>query len=308
MVSSINSVEEEVLSQPDTLDKEIRRPVPERLAPGTVIVGAGDSYAAGVCASQLASLRFPVSDPLSLLDMRDLGERDLCIVSVSGRTRTNIEVAKMARRTGRAVTVVSSFRDSPLACLADRVIELPFRPAPKSPGMLSFSLTLLALLRMTSPQFRCDFQRALSVAGNPSRSFRVSERGTTFILANWASYGVAVYGSAKVYEVLGSKAQPEELEQFGHMEIFSLTKQDSVNVISGLGSRKAALRLHRQLGEHGFSSSEVRMNRGNISERLFASVFALQLAVLREAKRLGLKRPAFLGSRAALAVSDSVIY
>ena len=81
-----------------------------------------------------------------------------------------------------------------------------------------------------------------------------------------------------------------------------------MNVLSGLGSRKAPAELHRELVLHGFRSSDMRANGKSGIERIFASIFALQLGVLREARRLGLQRPKFLDSRSAMAVSNAMIY
>lgn len=308
MTSTIRAVEEEVSNQPGVLADLLKRPDSMRLAPGTILVGAGDSYAAAECVSQLLSFRYLAADPLSVLAMSDLGDRDICIISVSGRTKTNVEVATMAKMTGRSVTAVTSFASSPLASSADNVVLLPFRPSPKSPGMLSFSMTLLALLKMTVPGLMCDFRHAFEAATPLARSLRFSRTGTTFLLGDWALYGACIYGAAKVYELLGLKAHAEQLEQFGHMELFSLSRRDSVNIITGMGSSKPAGILHTQLLRHRYGSSEIQLREGNGIERLFASVFALQLGVIRKAKSMRIKRPRFLDSRSALAVSDSVIY
>ena len=308
MEVTIKQVEMEVWSQPEALRVAVGDAELPRLPDDSLLVGAGDSYAAAVAASQISSLRVLASDPLALLDMTGLGERDVCIISVSGRTRTNLKVAEMARMTGRSVTAVTAFRDSPLAALADEVVELPFKPAPRSPGMLSFTLSLLALLKITLPDFACDFRAAFDSAVDASRSFRVSKSEVTFLLGNWALYGVSIYGAAKVYEILGRKAQAEQVEQFGHMELFSLSRGDSVNILSGLGLCKSERQLHSELLKHRYSSGVIQAAGNTGVEKLFASIFAVQLGILREAETMRLKKPSFLRSPSALSTSDAVIY
>jgi hypothetical protein len=306
---TIAEVEGEVLGQPGELAKAQADLEPGRLGDGAVIVGAGDSYAAAVCASQMSSLRVVAQDPLALLDMVDLGEREVCVVSVSGRTRTNLDVAKMAKTTGRSLVVVTANKDSQLAGLADRVVQLPFRPAPRTPGMLSFTLSLLALLKMSLPPFTCDFKAAFESAIPASRSFSISRKGATFVVGNWALYGVSIYAAAKVYEILGSKAQAEQLEQFGHMELFSVSRGDCVNVLSGLGLSRREKRLQSELGKGGYRSKIVLPEGGgNGVERLFSVIFAVQLAVLEAAKREGVEVASFTRSRSALSISDAMIY
>ena len=305
---TIADLEREVRSQPEALERALAGLDANRLGDGSLLVGAGDSYAAAVCASQLSSLRVIAQDPLALLDMADLGERSVCIVSVSGRTRTNLDVARVARANGRTLVAITADERSPLARLADRVVTLPYRPVPRTPGMLSFTLSLLALLKMALPDFRCDFRAAFQSAVPASRALSISRRGTTFMLGNRALYGVSIYGAAKVYELLGRKAQAEQLEQFGHMEVFSLSRSDSVNVLSGLGLRRREARLHSELAKRGYTSRLVQPEGKSGVERLFSVVFAVQLAVIGAARREGIEVPSFLRSRSALAVSDGVIY
>lgn len=305
---TIVQIEREVRRQPEELEKALAELEVGRLGDGSLIVGAGDSYAAAVCASQMSSLRVIAQDPLALLDMVNLGERDVCVVSVSGRTKTNLDVAKMANTTGRSLVAVTASRQSPLAKLADQVVELPFTPKRRTPGMLSFTLSLLALLKMTLPGFRCDFRAAFESAVAASKSLSISKRGTTFFLGNWALHGVSIYGAAKLYELLGWKAHAEQLEQFSHMEVFSLSPSDAVNVLSGLGLSWYERRLHAELAKQGFRSGLVLPQGKSGVERLFSVVFAVQLAVIDAAKREGVVYPAFTRLRPSLSISDAIIY
>lgn len=307
MASTIVELEREVEGQPDILSDALSSPSPAMIREGSLLIGAGDSYAAAVCASQLSSLRFLACDPLAALKVLEAEPRDLCIISVSGRTRTNLEAARMGRTKGRRIVAVTASRASPLGRLADIILELPFKPAARSPGMLSFSLTLLTVLRATLPPFRCDFHRAFAQGTALAGSFRLSPRGTTFLLGDWALYGVSLYGAAKVEELLAMKAQAVYLEQFGHGEVLSLSRRDTVNILSGLGSAKAPRRLLRELSLRRYSASDLRPAGTDDIERLFASVFAVQLGVLRAARRLGVKEARFLDAD-GLAISDAMIY
>ena len=133
-------------------------------------------------------------------------------------------------------------------------------------------------------------------------------RGTTYFLGNSAAHAVAVYSAAKVYEFLGTKSHAELLEEFGHMELFSLKKSDSVNILTFLDPSGVAARLNGALLAQGYASRLVSSRGSSLLERLFHSVFVAQLAVLREAQDRNLPAPMFTRKRKQLNISDSMIY
>ena len=96
---------------------------------------------------------------------------------------------------------------------------------------------------------------------------------------------MALYAAAKTYEFFGSRAQAEQLEQFSHMELFSLRKEDSVSVFSSSDRMAMGKKLVAALCANGYSASLVGPRGRNNLERLFYEVFLTQLSVVDTMKR-----------------------
>jgi hypothetical protein len=273
-----------------------------------ILVGAGDSYAASLCASFLAGPRVVALDPYSLHESIAWARgRPVYIISVSGETRSNIDLARALKGVARETAAITSNPKSRLASAADSVVELPFRPRGKSPGIASFTLSVAAALKICGLDPECDFDEALSRSGPASRLIRIaSGHNVTHFAGNNESYAASVYGVAKIYELLGWRAQASLLEEFSHMPLFSLSTSDSVNVIEPSDGAKGK-KLCEKLKEGGYTSSLVRLEGGRV-ERLYLLVFAMQMAAIDAAKKEGRRIPYFLGARKKLRISDEMIY
>ena len=273
-----------------------------------VLVGAGDSYAASLCASFLSGPRVLALDPFSLTEsIAWAKKRPVYILSVSGETTSNIGLARALKGVAGRTIAVTSNTESRLASATDDVVPLPFRPTAKSPGIATFTLSLAALLRICGHDPRLRFEDAMSGAVDESRRIRIARgQGVTHFAGNNEAYAASIYGTAKIYELLGRRAQATMLEEFSHMPLFSLEKSDTVNVIDSAGGIKGS-RLHRLLEKAGYESSLLRL-KGDRIERLYVLVFAMQLAAIDAAKHAGLKAPYFLGAKNKLRISDELIY
>ena len=229
------------------------------------------------------------------------------IVSVSGETRSNIELARALKGVAKLTVAITCNPKSRLAAAADSVVELPFKPRGKSPGVATFTLSLCAVLKVCGLESGCDFDEVLSRATTVAKGIRIaSGRNLTHFAGNNEAYAASVYGVAKIYEILGGRAQASLLEEFSHMPLFSLSTSDSVNVIESPNGRKGG-QLHERLTKGGYSSSLIRLE-GDPVERLYLLVFSMQRAVIDAARREGLKSPYFLGAKKKMRISDEMIY
>jgi hypothetical protein len=263
-----------------------------------IFVGAGDSYAASLCASFLAGSRVLALDPYSLAESLGWAEgRPVYIISISGETRSNIELARSLKGVARLTAAITYSPKSRLAAEADRVVELPFRPRGKSPGVASFTLSLAAALKVCGVESGCDFQEVLSRIA--------SRRNLTHFAGNNEAYAASVYGVAKIYEILGGRAQASLLEEFSHMPLFSLSTSDRVNMVESPNGHKGEL-LYERLKDGGYHTSLVRLEGGKV-ERLYLLVFAMQMAAIDAARREGLEIPYFLSAK-KMRISDEMIY
>jgi hypothetical protein len=273
-----------------------------------ILVGAGDSYAASLCASFLAGPRIAALDPYSLAESIAWAKaRHVYIISISGETTSNIELARRLKGVAKDTVAITCNPKSRLAAVADIVVELPFKPRGKSPGIASFTLSLAAALKACGVDSDCDFDAVLSRAPVVSRRIRVSSRrGITHFAGNNEAFGASTYGVAKIYEFLGGRAQASLLEEFSHMQLFSLSASDRVNVIESPEGDKGE-RLCEKLKRGGFATSLIRPE-GSRVERLYLLIFATQMAAINARRREGRETPYFLTAKKKLQISDEMIY
>jgi len=303
--AKLKEVADEAKAQPGVL-ADFAKSKLERVPAGSIFVGAGDSYAAAVAGFYVSNGRCLALDPYSLLASPEMASgRDVVFVSASGRTSSNVAAARRVMGLAHRTWALTADDKSKLARATDETVKIPMDYVPRTTGMLSFSLSLLAVVRMSSSLGSCDFGRAWRWAGRHSANVRFGG-GTTYFLGNSAAFALSLYAAAKGYELLGAKCHAELLEEFSHMEVFSLRKQDSVNVFGCFDPAGMGEKLCRLIRTRGFDARHIAGD-GSATERLFGSVFAAQLAALKEASARGLSEPKFLSS-GSLAVSDRMIY
>lgn len=302
------SIEAEVAGQGSLLAKLNRRRMPE-LPSGSLFVGAGDSYIAAVAAAILSGYRHLACDPYFLISSPSLAEgRTVVFISVSGRTKSNVAAARKVAGIARRTIALTSNPDAALANATDDRIRIPYKYVPRMPGTLSFTLSLLATLKLAGLNFSADFAGLLSKAGSRAARLQFSERGTTFFLGNRGSYASSQYAGAKLYEFFGDRAQAQQLEEFSHMELFSLRKEDTVNIFASSDPSGMGKKLAESLRSRGFDADVVNSEGKDEVGQLFYEVFLVQSAAIGMMRKRRLKGPKFIDSKASLAVSDSMIY
>ncbi len=303
----LQRIRDEVEKQPQALGDFARSKIPK--APeGSVFVGAGDSYAAALAGFYASKGDCMAFDPYTLASVPEIAkDREVFFISVSGRTSSNVQAARKVRKLAKRTTALTAVRDSPLAHLTHRTVILPMNYISRTPGMLSFSLSLLAILSVVLSNVSCNFKRAFEKAQMDARRFSLGE-GTTYFLGNSLAYPVAFYAAAKAYEFLGIKAQAELLEEFSHLEMFSLERSDSVNLFECFDPSRISKKLANALTANGYDSHLLASRGTSDPERLFHAVFASQLLFLDGAEDAGLTEPKFLSAKGKLDTSDAMIY
>lgn len=303
----LNDVADEVRAQPGRLESFAKANLP-RMPRGSIFVGAGDSYAAALAGFYLSRGSCLALDPYSLAAFPEMAAgKDVVFVSASGKTSSNLAAARRIRGVAGQTWAITTDVQGKLARMVDRTVRIPMDYVPKASGMLSFTLSLLAVLKMSSGEGPCDFRRAFRRGSAGSRAV-VFGKGTTYFLGNNAAYAISVYAAGKTYELLGAKCHAELLEEFSHMEVFSLKGSDAVNAFGCFDQARMGDKLLRLLKTQGYSARLIPGEKEGAVEDLFCSAFAVQLATLREAAARGLSEPRFLTSRGSLGISDRMIY
>jgi D-arabinose 5-phosphate isomerase GutQ len=286
-------------------------PDSEKAGSNCLFVGAGDSFAAAKGAEYLSGFRARVVDPYDLLLRPRIAEgKHLYVISVSGRTRTNIEAAKAAHGVAKRVTAITSNVHSALAEASDDIIELRFRKTGAvTPGTVSFTTTLLACYsRVRDVPMITGLGQVFDSSVKWSDAIELPSAGTVFIVGTGLGYCMAIYGAAKIFEVLGSKSQYQATEQFSHMELFSLSEGDSVLLIPTSGEDEKVARLEDTLTRGGWKAAKISLNEGDEVVRSILTSIQLQVLVWRTAQRLGLEECSFKKKEKQLRISDKMIY
>ncbi len=277
--------------------------------PGSVFVGAGDSFAASGIATRLSPMGHAALDPYELIATPALARgRHVYFVSVSGKTASNIAAAKAVRGLAKKTTAVTADARERLVGATDSAIFIPYEVVSRLPGTLSFSLSLLTLLKLAGSRSSCDFSRVHTAAERDAAKVLISDRRSTHFLGNGAAYPACLYSAFKLHEFLGAPAQAWMLEEFGHAGLFALNSGDAVNAFCAFDPLGLAGRLARSLAGSGFRASNITPVGSNPCEQIFYLVFLSQFAALGKAKSKGLLRPYLAGARRKLAMSDSLIY
>lgn len=304
----LSTVEAETSLQPKVLQEFLQEQLPPA-PPGSIFVGAGDGYAASWIASCLSSRKHMAVDPYELAaDPSPAKGRNVYFVSASGRTASNLAAAEAVKGLARRRIAVTANPLGGIVEATDLAVFIPYRSVPRIPGTLSFSLSLLALLKLVSGGVDCDFPRVYSMADRDAAALRFSERGVTHFVGNGPAFPVGLYSALKVYEILGKRAECNMLEEFSHAPLFSLEKADAVNIFTAFDPLGIGQRLWSSLKSRGFRPSRIAPYGVNAQERVFYLVFMSQIGVLRRARSSGAVRPYFLRAREKLAVSDAMIY
>nr|WP_294804109.1 SIS domain-containing protein [uncultured Nitrososphaera sp.] len=300
-MNSIEAMAQDIGRQLDDLPRLVL-PAP---AGNVAFVGSGDSYAAALAACYLSSGRATCWRPADVIsDPSLLVGRSACFVSISGRTRSNIQAASAARKAGVPTVAITADGKSPLASACDSVFALDFKSAGKTSGTISFAASMLACTHLaTQGKTGCPadlneiYARASKAAGRLAGRVRT---GSIIMLGDSLLFSVAMYGALKFNEVFGSRAQAYPLEEFFHAPLFGLKCNDQVIVLGTKGDYVALARRVNGLPVDCSASVPV--------ELLFYAVFFIQHLVLAVAKKKRLQECYFMRNKRLLKTSSKVIY
>ncbi len=267
----------------------------------TIFSGSGDSLASAMLAESFSGGVVKAIDPLDLYENKQLiKSKHVYFVSISGNTITNIKVAKSAKRS----TAITSKPESKLAEASDEIILLT---APNSgiftAGSISFlesALTCISLVKkITIPKNSKLFLKAKTDAKKSKLSKRI------FVLGNLFTFPLAMYCAAKFYEILGQDAHYCKIEQFSHMELFSVQRGDTVIIFEGKNSYNK--QLGKNLRKIGINVIQPNMQSTKISQMIYYTYFS-QLLSLFEAKKKRKKDCHFITAKKIRNVSNQMIY
>ena len=311
---SIRAMEEEIKNQILDLPRfamHLRKDCVKTIDPSrAMFTGSGDSYATALFAQELSGNRAIGSDPYELLRSIDrVRGKSLVIISVSGKTRTNLELARKAKRIARERIAITADASSSLAKECDRVVLLDYRKsglltsgtASFTSGLLACSVLLGKLPR--SLNLGATYERSLQWA----RRITLSITGTVLFVGSAVNYAMCLYGASKLHEVLGQRAEVDYPEQIGHAHLFSITKKHDT-IICIYSDQDKTWNLERTLERNGFKVVGLKVQGSSQVNNCIKIAFYLQHLALSTAKRKRMRECAFKADEKRLALSSQLIY
>jgi len=311
-VNTIDAFEQDIMYQVTDLKKFLRSLNITKIIADQhercVFTGAGDSFAAALIAELVSNNRIHCIDPMDIcINPSTVKDRFLYTVSVSGNTKTNIAAVRIANKVAEKTIAITANADSRLANICDEVIELKFRNSGiLTAGSIGFTACMLACLSFVKKVQLGDIKQLFKYAQRIARNVTVTDH--MYIIGSWVTYPLAIYGSAKMYEVLGIKAQYAMLEQFCHMELFSVKKDDTILILPTNSDHKKASELSAKLTNDDYRVLICKPIGKNLEERLLYHAMLLQLIALQNAKKRNLKECYFVKNAKLRDVSSSMIY
>ena len=266
-----------------------------------IFSGSGDSLVSAMLAESFSGGIVRAMDPLDLLKNKQLVKsKHVYFISISGNTVSNIKVAKTTKKT----TAITSMPHSRLAKISDDTILLS---APNhgvfTAGSISFLESALTCISLVKKINISNHLKLFSKVRLNVKKFKVTKR--IFILGNLYTYPIAMYCAAKFYEILGYNAQYSKIEQFSHMELFSVKKGDTVIIFEEKNTYNKQLSLH--LKKIGINVIHPDVPSEKLSQILYC-IFFSQFITLFEAKKKKKKDCHFVLAKNIRNVSNQMIY
>lgn len=303
VMSTIQAFEKEIMMQLDFLETF----QPQKMLSSTkqkraIFCGTGDSFASALLAQVFSKFRVQVHDPLDLAKNKNLiKNHDLYLVSISGNTISNINLAKMSKNT----TAITANASGKLAKISKKTILLQFDGTGiVTSGSISFLSSALTCISLVS-RFRL---------GNTSKIFanakkvskKVNLKGKVYVLGNIYTVPIAFFCAAKLQEVLGMDVYYERIEQFSHTGLFSARKGDTVILFEEKNSHNAKLLKH--LKRCGLHVTRINPPKTNHVGKILFFIFVSELVSLYAAKKKKKKDCYFIENKRFRNASSSMIY
>ena len=314
--SSLDAMEQEIHNQVEDLPAFARELGKydrfRNLDPSSMIfTGSGDSLASSLFAHYLSQMQALAADPFELQLYPQVSKnKTVFITSISGKTRTNIQLAKRVRGLAKKRVAITANPESPLAKECDNVIRLRYRsPGIPTSGTASFSASLLAVTSLIRRLPKLDSLPIMERrAAGWARGLRVHPNGEFLFVGSGTGYALAMYAAFKIHEVLGLTAQYQHTEQLGHCQLFSLQRKTDNLLFLSPSSDKKASEVFRVLSKSGFNAYLLKSGTADPILAALQVMFCLQHLALYLGRKTGLRECAFVTDKKRLTLSSRLIY
>jgi fructoselysine-6-P-deglycase FrlB-like protein len=314
--SSLETMAEEIHNQIEDLpafasglgkDDRFRSLDPSRM----IFTGSGDSFASSLFAHYLSNMQAFAADPFELQLYPQVSKnKTVFITSVSGKTRTNIQLARKVKGLAKKRVAITANPNSPLAKECDKIIQLRYRSSGiLTSGTASFSASLLAVASLIRRLPRLNSLPIMERrAAEWARRLRFHPRGEFLFVGSGTGYSLAMYAAFKIHEVLGLPANYQHTEQIGHSQLFSLQEKSDNLLFLAPSSDKKTSEVFRALSKIGFNAYLLKSDWRDPILGTLQVILCLQHLALYLGRKMGLQECAFVTDRKRLALSSRLIY
>jgi len=291
--------------------KELNHIQNERLFDNCIFVGSGDSYVAGLIVEFITDHKCVCYSASDLLNSRLNDDKTYCFISVTGRTKSNISVARRATEAGVNTIAITINQDSTLAQICKATVPFDFKST-KIPiaGFGNFTANVVTCLQIAGVVVPQKFDTWYNNGVKLSQKFLGSKTPLDgmddmilFLLGNNTLYPLAVYASLKMTEFFGTTAVAHKLEEFCHSPIFGIKKSHQLCI---LGQKEKS--VYQKLDGLGFRVSYIELYNQDILSQLFESIFFVQNLMLLLAEKYGYTELHYLMMKDILKASSDIIY
>ncbi|MEE8180831.1 MAG: sugar isomerase [Nitrosopumilaceae archaeon] len=302
-MKTIEAFEQDILLQVLYIQKiKLQKQLSIKKQKNTIFCGSGDSLAAALLAESFSNFRIRAADPLDLLKNRSIIKKNqVYIISISGNTVSNINVAKIAQ----SATAITLNKNSKLVKICSKYIALNYpNSGVFTSGSIGFITSALTCISLVSKFRLRNVSKLFKKALTNSKKIKLGKK--VFILGNLHTFPIAMYAAAKFYEVLGIDAHYERIEQFLHMGLFSVKQGDTVIIFEEKNSHNSRIIKNlKKLGLNVFQPNGILKDK--ISQIIFFTFFS-QLTPLFFAKKNHQKECYFVSAKKLRAASSNMIY
>ena len=279
----------------------------DKISDECIFVGSGDSYVAGLAVEYLTDHKCRCYSPSDLMESKFSDNKTYCFISVTGKTRANIEVARRANKAGVKTVAVTLNKDSKLAEVCQQVVPLKITrsqtPTAEFAALVANIVTCLQLSGITVPdKFDIWHRKSIELSSNLLDSVKLPS-DTTFVLGNNLLYAVALYTSLQLSEFFGTTAVAHKLEEFCHSPIFGIRQPHHIWI---LGQREHSIK--ESLKKLVLQLSYFELYNSDSVAELFQSIFFVQSLILLLSERNGLTQLRYVSENDILKTSSEIIY
>lgn len=274
MTAQVESLPELIRSEFQALDARVRRLLnhEEWLSVKRVVIeGCGDSHMAGL-ATELAFEQIAgiPTEPMTAMQagryaspyLPDNFPRNPLVlgISVSGTVARTREALVLARNRGSLTVAVTGNPSSPLAQVAEKVLDCSIPDFVFAPGVRSYRISLLALyliairlgeirgrysqdeanaLRQELKETADTIEATIAAVSGKTRELAEALANQKFFVyvGDGPNYATALFSAAKVLESAGRHAMGQETEEWAHLQYFASVDTDTPTFLISPGYR-----------------------------------------------------------------------